>query len=620
MKIKHLFHVVLTLVGAMIITSCGSLGKSDDKTFDLIPIKIGKEESKISLIDLDGNIVLEDEFPSNSTIIVTNGVITEITGENGNVKYWVLEEKKLKQLGKEKYDAGMPFYEGYAVVRNEKGMLSLINKKGEETIPNLSKINNLNIVRVGVVSDGLIRFKDDKGAWGYLSPDGEIKVAAQFTSCEDFYKGKARVNKRNGAFAVIDKEGTEIFKGKSDFAYQMESEGLMGYGLQEGEGLWGFVNKEGEKVIKDTKFIEVGMFTNGLNAVRENEGDWGVIDKEGKFVGQLRAKYSTMPIVSSDGKVIINEDKEVKIFSNKGELLKEFDDYKSLIPIAKNRFLAKQSNDKYVIINEEGKELSNTDFLIAGDFEELINYGVNASSIRLLKNELSIESKYFEFETIYKDIFKSISLNGILGVGQSNTIESIINLFPNVSASGGSYIDKSDNFSFIMTHDLGGKKEDNTEEAIAADTTVVDDRDYSSADTTAAYQDDSYTNSTITDNYPYLSLYNNEYAPQEIYSSGFSYNLRFYFTDFLKLEIQGRDPVFTDMITTTGYRLNKAAKLQGVLITFSFTDLDSEIFFKEIINKINQAGFIKRSNGDFINSKNPNRYIRISDNYLYYSF
>jgi hypothetical protein len=404
----------------------------------------------------------------------------------------------------------------------------------------------------------------------------------------------------------------------------MESEGLIGYGLQDGEGLWGFVNTEGEKVIKDNKFIEVGMFSNGLNAVRENEGDWGVIDKEGKFVGQLRAKYSTMPIVSSDGKVIINEDKEVKIFSNKGELQKEFDEYKSLIPIAKNRFLAKQSNDKYVIINEEGKELSNTDFLIAGDFEELINYGVNASSNRLLKNELSIESKYFEFETIYTDIFKSISLNGILGVGQSNTIESIIKLFPNVSASGGSYIDKSDNFTLIMTHDLGGKKEEYTEEyteeAIAADTTAVYDRNYSNADTTAAYQDDSYTNSTIADNYPYLSLYNNEYAPQEIYSSGFSYNLTFYFTDYVKREIQGRDPVYTDMITTTGYRLNKAAKLQGVLITFSFTDLDSEIFFKEIIDKINQAGFTKRSNGDFVNSKNPNRYIRISDNYLYYSF
>jgi hypothetical protein len=74
------------------------------------------------------------------------------------------------------------------------------------------------------------------------------------------------------------------------------------------------------------------------------------------------------------------------------------------------------------------------------------------------------------------------------------------------------------------------------------------------------------------------------------------------------------------MITTTGYRLNKEAKLQGVLITFTFTDLDSEIFFKEIIDKITQAGFSKRANGDFVNSKNPNRYIRISDNYLYYSF
>jgi hypothetical protein len=171
-----------------------------------------------------------------------------------------------------------------------------------------------------------------------------------------------------------------------------------------------------------------------------------------------------------------------------------------------------------------------------------------------------------------------------------------------------------------MTHDLGGKKEEYTEEAIAADTTAVDDMDYSSADTTAVYQEDRYTNSTIKDDYPYLSIYDTKYAPQQIYSSGFSYNLTFNFTDYIKLEIQGRDPVFTDMITTTGYRLNKEAKLRGVLIAFSFTDLDSKIFFKEIINKITQAGFTKRSNGDFINPKNPNRFIRISDNYLYYSF
>jgi hypothetical protein len=47
MKIRYLFNLVLTLVGAIIITSCGFLGKSDEKAFELIPIKIGKEDSKM---------------------------------------------------------------------------------------------------------------------------------------------------------------------------------------------------------------------------------------------------------------------------------------------------------------------------------------------------------------------------------------------------------------------------------------------------------------------------------------------------------------------------------------------------------------------------------------------
>jgi hypothetical protein len=70
---KIIIFAVLVIV---IVSSCGV--KQKEFLFDYIPVKVKKDDKKISLIDYDGNIIVEDEFDYTSTIFPTDDVITEI--------------------------------------------------------------------------------------------------------------------------------------------------------------------------------------------------------------------------------------------------------------------------------------------------------------------------------------------------------------------------------------------------------------------------------------------------------------------------------------------------------------------------------------------------------------
>ena len=114
--------------------------------FDFLPVKYKKEDKRVSLIDYDGNIIADEAFPATSEILPINGVITEITIE-GKIKYWTVDNKIVKPLIDNEFAGGTPFYENVAVVRDEQGQLSLIDKKGEKIIPNLSKVKEYEVLR-----------------------------------------------------------------------------------------------------------------------------------------------------------------------------------------------------------------------------------------------------------------------------------------------------------------------------------------------------------------------------------------------------------------------------------------------------------------------------------------
>lgn len=602
-KIKLITAILIIGVAVFLISTKFFSSKSIEETYKLMPVKLTKD-GKISLMDVDGKIVLEDEFSKESTVFYSEGIILERTND-GSVKYYTLDGKKTKQIGANKYSAGNIFVNDFAVVRKDNGMLALIDKTGIEKIGNLSFIDKYNIILAGVNSEGLIRIKTDEGKWGYVTTSGEMKIKPEFKSCENFNNGKARVIKDDGSFAIIDKSGEVIFKGKEDYYYYPISEDLIGFKEQTGSSekeYYGFLDLKGEKVIKDNKYMRFdGSFKSGKAVVRGEESDsWGVIDKTGEVVGDLKLKFEDEPIISNDGMVFVNNSKDAKckIFNNKGVMVKEIEDFKMIIPIAPKRYLALQKGDKerWVILNDEGKEITKDAFY----FTNFISYynAINQNTDFL--NNQTLASTYFDFEPLFANIFKKVSNNGIFGVNENSNIGEVLSIWPYESPSnvGGTktYVSRSDNYSKEM-YSASAKKDkisidSKTEEALPVDST----------DVTAAPDFTTAPAQQIQDNYSFLSMYSYSYSPQRRYSDGISYSLSFYFDSNLKEAITAQDPIYGNQITT-GYSVNNNARLTSINCYFDLAGIDNDQFTKQLENKLTAAGW-KKDSDVFTNTSN----------------
>ena len=423
-SLKLLLPVCLLMT--FILSSCGG-GGHKDRILDYLPVKTKADANKISLLDFEGNIVAEDEFDETSLIIATNGVIFDYNSKTKKLKYWTISDKKVKPLFDKEFEDGTPFNEDYAVVRDDQGMLSLIDKKGKPAIANLSKLGEFDVLTAGVVSDGLIKFKAADGKWGYANTSGEVVIKPAYNNCDNFVNGNARVLTDKDEFQIIDKKGKKTsFKPEEDVKYSHIAEKNMVYKKKNGEGKTyvGLIGLDGEKIVKDNKYQRAGSLTSGLLAV-EKDGSWGVIAASNKWepLGELRCKFEDVPIISPSGNVIVKVDKKVKLYNNKGELVTALDDYSAAYPISKDKFIGLRDK-KFDIIDDKGKTITKDSYVMADVAETAL-----VSPDQYL-NEIYVNSTFFNFEELVKKTFINITTNDIAGLNENSNIENVMQKFP----------------------------------------------------------------------------------------------------------------------------------------------------------------------------------------------
>lgn len=557
----------LCLLMTFIFSSCG--GGHKEQLFDYLAIKTKKDANKISLIDFEGKIVAEDEFDAGSTVWAMNGVIFEQTKER-KVKYWTLSDKKVKPLIDKTFDDGTPFNEDYAVVRDDQGVLSLIDKKGKAVIPNLSKLGEYEVLTAGVVSDGVLRFKADDGKWGYANTKGEVIIKPAYNNCENFVNGNARVVNDKDEFQIIDKKGNKVFKGEEDVKYSPISEKYMVYDKKNGEGKHyvGLVDLKGEKIIKDGKYTDGGMLTSGMLAVK-NDDSWGVIDTKGEVIGDLRFKFDSKPIISPNGKVIVKVDKKVKLYNSKGELVIGLDDYKSVIPITKDKFIAINDDKKIDILSEEGKVLNKDSYVITGDVD-----AIALLSPDVVLNYMSVNSKYFNFDKLFTNTIASITTKDIAGLNETSNIETVRQKFPYVKYTTSNSATAGNDYDMVM-----GTKSSSTAktESTTTETAIPDTNEQFPG--VGGY---SYQTFKGASQFDFTFMFDGEVKTYETYDA--SYN-----------------PI---------YRLNTASHLSSVDIGFGDKS-GNETFKKKLKEKLISAGW-QTTDADtdasmtFTNSANAN--------------
>ena len=563
----------LCLLMTIIFSSCG--GGHKDQLFDYLAVKTKKDANKISLIDFEGKIVAEDEFDAGSTVWAMNGVIFEQTKER-KVKYWTLSDKKVKPLVDKTFDDGTPFNEDYAVVRDDQGVLSLIDKKGKAVIPNLSKLGEYEVLTAGVVSDGLLRFKADDGKWGYANTKGEVIIKPAYNNCENFVNGNARVVNDKDEFQIIDKKGNKVFKGEEDVKYSPISEKYMIYDKKNGEGKHyvGLVDLKGEKIIKDGKYTDGGLLTSGLLAVK-NDDSWGVINTKGEVVGDLRFKFDSKPIISSNGKVIVKVDKKVKLYSNKGELVIGLDDYKNVIPITKDKFIGINDDKKIDILSEEGKVLNKDSYVLTGDLDDIAMVSPD-----VVLNYMSVNSKYFNFDKLFTNTIGSITTKDIAGLNETSNIETVRQKFPYVKYTTSNSASAGNDYEVLMGTKSSSKT--NTEESASTTDTTVPTTATDANDQFPGVGGYSYQTFKGASQFDFTFMFDGEVKTYETYDA--SYN-----------------PI---------YSLNTASHLSSVDIGFGDKS-GNETFKKKLKEKLISAGW-KTTDTDtdasmtFTNSANTN--------------
>ena len=196
-----------------------------------------------------------------------------------------LSEEELTEL---EVDLG-DFHEGLARVRT-KDRFGFIGKTGKYAI-------KPQFLSAGDFSDGLA-WAETADGFGFIRKDGTFAVKAQYEGAGSFHGGLAPVL-LGEKWGYIDPSGKVVIKTQFDKTGGF-SEGLAGFGLanpgeKRGTGVlditrWkynfpgkcGYIDITG-KILIDAQFGEVGLFSEGLAAVRTGKL-WGYIDKTGTFL------------------------------------------------------------------------------------------------------------------------------------------------------------------------------------------------------------------------------------------------------------------------------------------------------------------------------------------------
>lgn len=617
------FIIPVVIVGAIVFFYFFKSGKND-QLFDYLPVRLSKDATKISLIDYDGKVVLEDAFKASSSIYPINGVITEIT-EEGKANYWVIKNNdKVKLIDKE-FNGGTPFYEDVAVVRDDEGKLSLINKKGEALIPNLSQLKEYNVVLTGVMSDGLIRFKTDAGKWGYVDKSGNVVIKPDYKNCENFVNGKARVINDNDEFKIINKKGEQEFKGAEETAYYPLSDNNVLFAKEDkGKVYFGVNDLKGKKVIADDKYRGLGMIYNGILAAQDEDNEWGVINTKQEVVGDLKFHFKEKPVISKSGFVIAQSDKELKLYNKSGKLVKSLEDYNYAFPVAAGKFAAfKKSGDRFELIDEKGKQVGDKTFYWAVG-RELENYLEYFQSPEIVMNQFTIESTYFDFEKLYTSTFVSISTNDLAGINNTSSIAVVLQKFPHTeNLPALTTVSKINDYSIVFSSGFlkGGnsaypaeKREYTTETKVPPP--PLPPPPYGGGDRTseeAAPAAEPYYNQAPApvDNYPYLSSYN-----YSTYKGADQFRFTFNFDSYIKNSYSSYEP-------GSNYDLNLNAHINSIQVDFGSNYIGNKILKKKLQDKLVAAGWKVNSDSEYSTtfSNNKNQYtITLNSNSLLLNF
>jgi hypothetical protein len=565
--------------------SCG--GGSKNSTITHLPVQM-KIDGNWSLLEIEtGKIIFEGEFKKRPSVVV-EGIFT-LTNDEGEKFYnKLIDDKKFEQIAGP-FVGGSLFNQGVAIVCKEDSHLSAIGVDGNELFT-LEPKEGVVIKKAGQCFEGMIKFMDEKGMWGFLDRKGDIAIKPQFDFVDDFKNGRARATMHN------DKENKFVLINKSG---EIESEISKGYIGPLGNGIVAYSDSKKEfgvlKIGNDwEKQINASSKFEGISIHNEDiyysvDNDWGHINKDGEIL--IRAKFESLSRLDDEMFLGVRKDGEdlrYEIINSKGETIKK-DEIDEEVLGAFNlysggKFMLKDGKE-YQLMNSKGELVGNNPVKNWKGYEE----------VALLENNFSqfVESKYFDWTKI-EDMINSIKpgslANFTLGLNCVKSSELLNNMVNNSTSSE----DKGDadfgrgltfahfeaefeDFNGSIGFYIGDGYEDNNDSKTEEPETVNESEVY---DSTAVDSGGDLNNSgnvqqmAIKDNAPDWSTYQSAISGVVDIGNAGSLSINLGFDDYLKKAVTKNEIVdygYTTMVEEriVGYDKNLEAKLNSVTLEFN---------------------------------------------------
>ncbi|MBC5834328.1 WG repeat-containing protein [Flavobacterium sp. F372] len=293
-----------------ILLSCNFFKSGSEE--DLFPFE---NDTQFGYFNVKGETVIKPQFLSAS--VFSEDIALVQTFDSGKFGYI---DKEGKFIITAKYVMASIFNEGKAVVVEENGAPTVINKEGitlftlkdadelrffnedlaafnviRDSIPNWGFVNvkgekviKPKYARVKDFYEGKCAVKNNDEKWGFIDKTGKVVIDFQFDDALDFNNGKAVVFKGDKA-GVINSNGEFIIKPQYQ-AIRIDGDDFM---IQQNEQ-YGWCDKSGKVFVKPQYNWISGFFNSDLALVQTDaENGYGYIDKKGKIVIKPQFSHGT---------------------------------------------------------------------------------------------------------------------------------------------------------------------------------------------------------------------------------------------------------------------------------------------------------------------------------------
>ena len=406
--------LILVLVFISLLSSC----QKEESVAEYIPFK-SEKDGKWGFINLDGDVLLEDEFKREPTIVSNDRFFAK--NKEG---YWEMytADKNARQVGKEYVQAGA-FIEDVAPVVEKGRAIDFIDKNGKVKFT-LGNVDGVAITSCRNFIDGVAIFKCG-GYYGAIDESGNVVIKPDYLVLEPAKDGKLVgihskykeiEDRAKVKITVLDTSGKVL----SEFALDriLESldyfsDGVLAVAKKDTDGInyWGLINDKGEWVLHAShKIRSVKGMRNGKFIFSDGE-QCGLMDFNGEVL--IRPKYSDIKFTGANQLFVLDDhiDSQWKLITEEEDVISpnEFDE---VYPLPGDKYFVKDDGDSWIIIDDKGKEVKTK---------------VDIYEFRYNQGDTEFESQYLNLTSFINELH--IKKDGLLGLNLTMKVADVIKSF-----------------------------------------------------------------------------------------------------------------------------------------------------------------------------------------------